>query len=124
MQFIKKILVLTTLATATLLAACSTKNETVQNQTFGANTANTVTIAQAKSLHDDSRVVLQGKIQRQVDGDEYIFADSTGNIKIEIDDHVWKGLDVTPNDTIRIQGKLDKETFDSSIDVYSVEKVQ
>lgn len=68
----KKILVLTTLATATLLAACSTKNETVQNQTFGANTANTVTIAQAKSLHDDSRVVLQGKIQRQVDGDEYI----------------------------------------------------
>lgn len=121
MQFIKKILVLTTLATATLLAACSTKNETVQNQTFGANTANTVTIAQAKSLHDDSRVVLQGKIQRQVDGDEYIFADSTGNIKIE---NVWKGLDVTPNDTIRIQGKLDKETFDSSIDVYSVEKVQ
>ena len=120
----KKILVLTTLATATLLAACSTKNETAQNQTFGGNATNAVTIAQAKSLHDDSRVVLQGKIQRQVDSDEYIFADSTGNIKIEIDDHVWKGLDVTPNDTIRIQGKLDKETFDSSIDVYSVEKVQ
>lgn len=41
----KKILVLTTLATATLLAACSTKNETAQNQTFGGNATNAVTIA-------------------------------------------------------------------------------
>ncbi|WGE81696.1 YgiW/YdeI family stress tolerance OB fold protein [Actinobacillus equuli subsp. haemolyticus] len=118
----KKLTVLSTLAAATLLAACS--QPTSQNQTFGANTASIVTVAQAKSLHDDSRVTLEGKILRQVDNDEYIFADSTGDIKIEIDDHVWNGLNVTPSDKIRIQGKLDKETFNSSIDVYTVEKAQ
>ncbi|WGE69654.1 YgiW/YdeI family stress tolerance OB fold protein [Actinobacillus equuli subsp. haemolyticus] len=118
----KKLTVLSTLAVATLLAACS--QPTSQNQTFGANTASIVTVAQAKSSHDDSRVTLEGKILRQVDNDEYIFADSTGDIKIEIDDHVWNGLNVTPSDKIRIQGKLDKETFNSSIDVYTVEKAQ
>ncbi|WGE42573.1 YgiW/YdeI family stress tolerance OB fold protein [Actinobacillus equuli] len=118
----KKLTVLSTLAVATLLAACS--QPTSQNQTFGANTASIVTVAQAKSSYDDSRVTLEGKILRQVDNDEYIFADSTGDIKVEIDDHVWNGLNVTPSDKIRIQGKLDKETFNSSIDVYTVEKAQ
>ncbi|WP_150539546.1 YgiW/YdeI family stress tolerance OB fold protein [Actinobacillus vicugnae] len=118
----KKLTIISTLIATTLLVACSTPP--VQNQTFGANRTNAVTVAQAKSLHDDSRVSLEGKILRQVDHDEYIFADSTGDIKIEIDDHVWNGLNVTPNDNIRIQGKLDKETFHSSIDVYTIEKVQ
>ncbi|MDE8035717.1 YgiW/YdeI family stress tolerance OB fold protein [Actinobacillus equuli subsp. equuli] len=118
----KKLTVLSTLAVATLLAACS--QPTSQNQTFGENAVSVVTVAQAKSSYDDSRVTLEGKILRQVDNDEYIFADSTGDIKVEIDDHVWNGLNVTPSDKIRIQGKLDKETFNSSIDVYTVEKAQ
>lgn len=104
------------------LTACS---QTVsQNQVFGANVNSSVTVSQVKSMGDDSLVTLQGKILKQISGDKYIFADSTGEITIEIDRRVWNGLNVTPNDTVRIQGEVDKEMFNSSIDVKRIEKVQ
>ena len=118
----KKVMALATILTATVLTACS-KNAP-QNQVFGQASNTTATVQQLSSLADDSRVTLEGKLLSRIDDDEYKFQDSTGTIKVEIENHVWNGLNVTPADKIRIQGKLDKEAFDSSIDVYSVEKVQ
>lgn len=118
----QKIIALGSIFTATLLSACSQANN---NQVFGHNVSNgVVTIAQAKSLADDSNVTVEGNILRQVDGDEYILKDATGEIKVEIDDRVWNGLSVTPQDKIRVFGELDRDTFHSDIDARSVEKVQ
>lgn len=46
-----------------------------------------VTVREAKTLHDDARVVLEGKITgRAGDDDRYWLRDKTGRIMIDVDD--------------------------------------
>ena len=104
-----------------LLSACI---QPQQPQVFGDTSGTVTTIAQAKSMYDDSRVILEGYIVAQIDDDEFTFQDSTGTIRIDVEDHAWNGLSVTRNDKIRIYGKLDKEFFSSIIDVYQIELVR
>lgn len=39
---------------------------------------------------------------------------------MEIDNEDWRGVTVTPKDTIVIQGEIDKDFFKTEIDVDSV----
>ena len=78
---------------------------------------------QALSAKDNSMVTLVGKITQQIDDDEYLFTDGSAQIKVEIKNRVWNGLNVGPQDKIRISGKLDNEAFErAEVEVYSVEK--
>ncbi len=67
--------------------------------------------AKAVTLGDDSPVVLTGNIVSQVAGskDKFTFKDSTGEVRVEIDRKVFAGRTVTPKDTVRIMGKVDKD---------------
>lgn len=118
----KKLALLSTLVAATLLAACN--NAAPQNQVFGDQGSQIMTISQVKSQYDDAIVTFDGYIQRQVSGEDYIVADKTGEVQVEIDSHLWNGLKVGSNDKVRIRGKVDKETFSTQVDAFSVEKVQ
>ena len=109
--------------TVSALLALSTSALAGFNNT-GANAAIS-TVAQAKTLADDSYVTLEGTIVSQVNSDEYIFRDATGDIKVEIDEKDWNGVNVGPNDKIRIHGEVDKELMrDAEIDVKRVERLQ
>lgn len=58
---------------------------------------------------DDSHVLLQGRIVRHLGGDKYRFADSTGEIDLEIEGELWPAN--TPIDDkaqVRITGEYDK----------------
>ncbi|WP_386690828.1 MULTISPECIES: YgiW/YdeI family stress tolerance OB fold protein [unclassified Lonepinella] len=80
-------------------------------------------VAQALKAKDDAQVILTGYITRQIDHDEFFFKDSTGEIKIEVDDHAWNGLNVSPNDKITIQGKVDQDALKAAeIEVYNIRK--
>lgn len=71
-----------------------------------------------KDGKDDQWVVLQGNIVQRIKGDDYRFRDSTGTIEVEIDDHVFKGQQVTPGTMIRIEGEVDTELIgDNKVDV-------
>lgn len=69
------------------------------------------TVAKAVTLGDDSPVVLTGNIVSQVAGskDKFTFKDATGEVRVEIDRKVFAGRTVTPKDTVRIIGKVDKD---------------
>lgn len=116
-----KKVILTTVLTTLFLTGCS--QPAAQNQVFGDKSSTNMTISQVKSQYDDALVTFTGKIIKQIDGEDYLVADSTGSIQVEIDNHIWRGLNVTPNDTIRIHGKVDKETFSTQVDAFSIEKV-
>lgn len=73
----------------------------------GPSDASAVTVEQAKKMKDDSHVVLRGNIEKHLGGEDYLFKDATGTIKIEIDDDDWKGLDVSAKDTVEIRGEVD-----------------
>ena len=51
------------------------------------------TVAEVKSLPDETSVVLQGYIEKQLGGEDYLFKDGSGDIKVEIDAKKWGGTD-------------------------------
>lgn len=91
---------------------------------FVSDTETIVTVDQVGSLRDDTYVVVQGNIVRRVSGDKYLFQDSTGTMTVEIDDEGFNGLTVTPNDTIKMYGEVDRGLTKTEIDIDYIEKVQ
>jgi uncharacterized protein (TIGR00156 family) len=75
---------------------------------------------------DDTNVTLQGRIVRHLGGENYRFADSTGEINVEIDDKHWPAN--TPIDDkaqVRLYGEYDKKLLgDPEIDVERIEKLK
>lgn len=82
-----------------------------------------VSVAQALKAADHTMVQLTGKIVRQIDGDEFIFRDGSGEIKIDVEDEAWQGQNVTANDTITIYGTVDNDAFEkATVEVFRVKK--
>ncbi len=83
------------------------------------------TVAEAKEMPDESYVVLQGYIESSLGGEEYMFKDDSGSIKIEIDDDDWRGLSVGPDDKVEIQGEVDTHMMKpTDIDVDAIRLVK
>ena len=68
-------------------------------------------------MKDDSYVTLKGKILSKTGDEKYLFQDKTGTIEIEIDDDKWGGVEAGPNDTVIIEGEVDRDWNKVSIDV-------
>ena len=82
------------------------------------NAAKVVSVQEALNLGDESRVSLEGKIINSLGDEKYTFRDATGEIVVEIDDEDWHGNKVTPENTITINGEVDKEMFEpTKVDV-------
>lgn len=82
-----------------------------------------ITVKQANDMRDDANVVLQGKIVSQFGGKRYTFADDTGSMMVEIDEDAWDGQTITPEDTVRIYGDVDRGIFSTEVEVDRVEKM-
>lgn len=76
-----------------------------------------VTARQAAGMRDDSRVFLRGKIVQQLADDKYLFKDESGAIALEIDHEDWRGQSVSPEDTVEIYGKIDKDRDNVEVEV-------
>lgn len=81
-----------------------------------------VTVAEAQKLSDDTPVILTGKIEQSLGNEKYQFRDSTGIITLEIDNDDWNGVNVKPEDTVEIQGEIDKGFTKLEVEVNSVVK--
>lgn len=119
----KKIALATILALSSVSAFAGFNGNSTPNGGFQAGTQSAITVQQALKAADNSMITLVGNITQQIDDDEFIFTDGTAQIKVEIKRRAWNGLNVGPNDKIRISGKLDNEMFEKAeLEVYRVEK--
>ena len=119
----KKFALATIFALATTSAFAGFNGNNTPNGGFKSGAQSVITVKQALKAADNSMVTLVGNITQQIDDDEFLFTDGTAQIKVEIKRRAWNGLDVGPNDKIRINGKLDNEVFEKAeIEVYRVEK--
>ncbi|WP_373819148.1 YgiW/YdeI family stress tolerance OB fold protein [Glaesserella sp.] len=75
------------------------------------------------SMKDDQYVVLQGKIVQQVDNDEFLFRDASGEIVVEIERKAWRGQQITPNDEIKVYGEVDKSWNKTEVEAHNIEKL-
>ena len=81
-----------------------------------------VSVAEAKKLRDDTNVVMIGNIVKSIGDEKYEFTDGTDVIIVEIDNDLWNGVKITPNDKIEIQGEVDTKMFKNIIDVDAIVK--
>lgn len=120
----KKLLVLALMVPALASAGFSSSNQAQGGGFNGANGGSKVsTVAQALKAHDDAPIVLSGYIISQIKHDEFMFRDSTGEIRIDVDDEAWQGQNVTEKDKITIYGKVDKSDWGKrEVEVYRIQK--
>ena len=100
-----------------------TSQTTSQNGGFIGPNGSVTTVANAKSLRDDTWVTLRGKIVERISDDLYKFQDSSGTVNVDIDHKRWNGVTVTPQDTVEIQGEVDKDWNSVEIDVKQIRKI-
>ncbi|MCK3658633.1 hypothetical protein A4G18_07905 [Pasteurellaceae bacterium Pebbles2] len=121
----KRLLITTTLLALSTSTLAEFTNSEPQPKRFGDVGNQLSTIAQVQKLNDNSHVILEGYIVKQLSNDDYTFKDNAGDtITIELEDNVWNGLNVSEKDKIRITGEVDKEWSKTQIDVYQIEKIQ
>lgn len=83
------------------------------------------TVAEALKMSDDTPVILKGKIVKSLGGEKYEFSDGTGTIVADIDDKDWRGVTVTPENTVELRGEIDKDIMRApEVDVDSVTVLQ
>ena len=82
-----------------------------------------VTVKQVMEMRDDVPVIVQGHIVQRMGDETYLFEDNTGSIRVEIDNDEWRGQTVTPTDTIKLYGEVDRGIFKTEIDVNYIEKL-
>lgn len=93
----------------------------VQAQYTGPSSNQITTVAEAlKNAKDNSYLQLQGKILKKVGNEKYIFADKSGEIRVEIDNKVFS-VPVDEKTTVEIRGEFEKDFLQSpEIDVDSI----
>ncbi|WP_181999972.1 YgiW/YdeI family stress tolerance OB fold protein [Klebsiella variicola] len=98
-------------------------SSTAQAGGFTGPSGAVTTVANAKSLRDDTWVTLRGKIIERISDDLYKFQDASGVINVDIDHKRWNGVTVGPQDTVEIQGEVDKDWNSVEIDVKQIRKI-
>ena len=104
------------------LAAFATGALAAQGGGFSGPGPDLVTVKQALEMRDDTRVTLKGSIVRSLGDEAYTFKDATGTIEVEIDNEIWRGLNVGPEDIVVISGEIDRDWNHISVDVSSISK--
>lgn len=80
-----------------------------------------VTIAEARELDDDTKVLLEGYIVEKVRDEYYIFRDETDEIELEIEDHHWGDNEMDPEQVVHIYGEVDRDDGVFTIEVDRLE---
>lgn len=82
-----------------------------------------VTVEQAKTMKDDTKVTLRGTIEQHMGGEKYVFRDASGTVELEIDSDRWAGQSVSPQDQVEIFGEVEKKWNAVEIDVKRLRKL-
>lgn len=90
---------------ATTFATANNVNTTAVNQS--ALTPSLITVKQALTLKDNTKVQLRGHVVKATGDEKYQFRDNTGSITVDIDDELWQGKPISANTTVTLIGEVD-----------------
>ena len=117
----KKTLLWAIVGVCCLISAAGGEAAFVPSRGAVPETQNAITTEAAKSLPDDTKVVLRGTIQKHLRKDYYEFRDESGTVTVEIDDDDWHGLIVSPDDRVELRGEVDRDFNSMKIEVEFIE---
>jgi len=81
-----------------------------------------ISVSEVKKLPKSSWVVLIGYVTRLLQDEYYIFSDESGEITVEIESDVWRGISVTPSDRVEISGEIEIKRRQLLVEVKSIRK--
>lgn len=116
-QALQKVAV--TAAVAAALSACAASANTTHPVTSGSKAvvnSGTSTVAHAKTLRDDAKVSLTGKLVRYAGDEKFELQDRTGSIIVEIDDDYYRNPQELVGKTVTIHGEVDRDSRKLEID--------
>ena len=85
---------------------------------------NQVSVAKAKTLKDETGVTLKGTIVKHIAGDDFEFKDATGTIILDVDDDLWKPMQLKAGDKVKVMGEVDRHrSKPTDIEVIRLERL-
>jgi uncharacterized protein (TIGR00156 family) len=66
------------------------------------------TVEQARNAPIETYVTVTGNVIAHLREDYYSFRDESGEIRVEIDDGVWRGREVGPETRVRLLAEVDR----------------
>lgn len=88
----------------------------------GMEDARSMTIQQAKTMHDGASISLRGNLVKKLGDDLYQFRDKTGHIDAYIPMAIFDGKKVSPDELVGISGSLDVKQKPARIKVTHFQK--
>ncbi|WLI78057.1 YdeI family stress tolerance OB fold protein [Kosakonia sp. H02] len=88
----------------------------------GIEDARSMTVKQAKELHDGASISLRGNLVEKQGEDVYLFRDKTDQIQAYIPIAVFDGKSLSPDELVGISGSLDKKQQPARIKVTHFQK--
>ena len=113
--------ILLSAALCAFLSVSASCGEAAFVPSHGAGAGGVVSAEAAKELPDDVKVVLRGNIVKHIRRDYYEFRDESGSLTVEIDDDIWRGLIVSPEDRVEIRGEVDRDFNSMKIEADYIE---
>ena len=90
---------------------------------FRGPSAGITSVADAKTLRDDTPVILSGRIEHFLGNEKYLFSDKTGTITVEIERKVWRDVTVNEHDLVEISGEIDRDWHRVEVEVKHIRKL-
>lgn len=53
----------------------------------------------------------------------FLFKDDSGNVEVEIEPFVWQGQHISPQDKVKLYGKVDKDWGKTELEIHRVVKL-
>lgn len=109
-------------AMSVCIAALLSLSSTADAQYTGPSAKAVVnTAAAAAKAADDSQVVLEGTLVRQLTADTYEFRDASGSVTVEIDAEDFPSQKIDASTKVRLHGEVDRDWRTLEIDVKRIE---
>ncbi len=81
------------------------------------------TAAEASKAKDDTPVELTGHLVKSLGDEKYLFRDTSGDIEVEIDDALWRDIEVSSDTTVTLRGEVDDEWQGIEIEIDSIDLI-
>lgn len=83
-----------------------------------------VTVEELQTARRGQEASLQGLVVKHLRDRYYLFRDSTGEMRVRIDRHVWRNRRVTSKDRIRLFGEIDRDFQELYLNVNRLEVLE
>lgn len=81
------------------------------------------TAVEAAKAKDDTPVELTGYLVKSLGDEKYLFRDQSGEVEVEIDNALWREIEVTSDTKVTLIGEVDDEWKGIEIEIDSMRLV-